>query len=628
MNAHRLFAACLTLCAPLALAANAPTLECAAPRTASATTPDRGDPKAREAAQRGLEFLVKSATAWQTTNQCYGCHVHSVTMEALSVGLHNQYDIAPKSVDTLLEGMLRLPGGSRGPKGLSYHDDSLLQPSRAFGGAAFARYDAWVGSKVRDDLLKVAAQLLEYQATDGHLEVSYSNGPSARGNFQATYQAIATWKQAYARTADSRWLAPVQRAEGFLQKSSREWMEKKAAVETWDVAYTVMGLSNAGVGPTQSPMPWLSRTLLSKQQADGSFGDALTTGQSVYALRLLGFNDRDKQVSAGTAWLVSHQQKDGGWSNAGFGKAEAMWGVLGLVSVDVMSVAVTGLTDGEHVAETQPLEIEARDNKGNGVQKVELFIDDVKVAEACGGALKHSWATKSISEGRHLVLAVATNVKGEKSQKQLEVFAGNVFLTQVGTGFSGGTTEITARDIALPTQRHQVQLNVKKVEMKDGKPVSGATVFSTTQGGEPGAVKLAWAGKGADGKSQPNGRYFAELVFKDEKGAVLQHDEVLFTHDTAENEAAKYGQVEGKLSLGGGARGAAAAANVEMELVDDKGDVVQRTVSTGEGQYRFKNVDTGKYKVRAKKAGYDFADMPVAAAPAKKSEASGSMAAH
>ncbi len=625
MPASRLLAACLSLCSTIALAA---ATECPIPKGLSATAPERSEPKVREAAQRGLEFLVKSATEWQTTNKCYGCHVHSVTIEALSVGVHNQYDLAPKSVDTILEGMLRLNGGARGKNGLSYHGDSLLQPSRAFGGAAFARYDAWVGNRVRDDLVKAATQLLEYQSTDGRLNVQYSNGPSARGDFQATAQAIATWKQAYARTADSRWLAPVQRAEQFLQKSARGWMENAASAPTWDLAYAVMGLSNAGVGPTQAPMPWLSRTLLARQSQDGSFGDALGTGQSIYALRLLGYTDKDPQVSRGTAWLVSHQQKNGGWSSAGFGKAEAMWGVLGLVSVDVMTVAISGLNDGEHVAETQPLEVDAKDNKGGGVQRLELFIDDVKVADACGASLKHAWSTKGLADGRHLVLAVATNGAGEKSQRQIEVFAGNTFLTQVGSAYSGGVTEITARDLASSTQKHQVELNVKKVELKEGKPVAGAIVFTSTQGGEPGALKMSWNGKSLDGKAQANGRYFAELVFKNAEGQVLQREEVLFTHDTAEAEAARFGQVEGKLSLGGGARGAASAANVEMELVNEKGDVVQRTVSTGEGQYRFKNVDTGQYKVRAKKKGYDFDELQVKTAPAQKSEANGAMKAH
>ena len=81
----RALSACVALCSISALAA---PLDCPAPKADKtlASAPERGDPKAREAAQRGLEFLVREATAWQQANKCYGCHVHSVTLEALSVG--------------------------------------------------------------------------------------------------------------------------------------------------------------------------------------------------------------------------------------------------------------------------------------------------------------------------------------------------------------------------------------------------------------------------------------------------------------------------------------------------------------------------------------------------------------
>ena len=46
-------------------------------------------------------------------------------------------------------------------------------------------------------------------------------------------------------------------------------------------------------------------------------------------------------------------------------------------------------------------------------------------------------------------------------------------------------------------------------------------------------------------------------------------------------------------------------ANTEVELVDEKGNVVQSTRSTSSGNYRFRNVDKKKkYKVRVKKKGY------------------------
>ena len=85
-------------------------------------------------------------------------------------------------------------------------------------------------------------------------------------------------------------------------------------------------------------------------------------------------------------------------------------------------------------------------------------------------------------------------------------------------------------------------------------------------------------------------------------------------HDTLDKQQASFGEIEGALSL----NGAAAAANTRIELVDGQGRVVQSTVTTGEGNDRFRNVDRGKYKVRVTKGGFTSAEAPAAAAPAPK----------
>ena len=113
---------------------------------------DATNPKARGAAQRGLSFLAHEAEAWQEQHHCFGCHVHAVTLEAFVVGRHNQYELPDKDMKAVLDGMLDVPGGVRHPKGFSYEDGSLWAPSKAFGGAAFAHYDQWIDSSLRDDL--------------------------------------------------------------------------------------------------------------------------------------------------------------------------------------------------------------------------------------------------------------------------------------------------------------------------------------------------------------------------------------------------------------------------------------------------------------------------------------------
>lgn len=53
-----------------------------------------------------------------------------------------------------------------------------------------------------------------------------------------------------------------------------------------------------------------------------------------------------------------------------------------------------------------------------------------------------------------------------------------------------------------------------------------------------------------------------------------------------------------------------------MELVDKAGNVVQATRTTEQGNYRFKTVDKGEYRVRARKIGFADLEQSVQAAPA------------
>lgn len=60
----------------------------------------------------------------------------------------------------------------------------------------------------------------------------------------------------------------------------------------------------------------------------------------------------------------------------------------------------------------------------------------------------------------------------------------------------------------------------------------------------------------------------------------------------------------------------AGSANTLVELVDDEGRVVQSTRSTEQGNYRFKNVDKGQFKVRVRKDGFSEREMKVESTPA------------
>jgi hypothetical protein len=614
------FAALFLFATPAAYAAAPPPaakgLEC--PTTVAVKETSKGDPKAREAAQRGLEYLSRSSQKWTSEHKCFGCHVQAVTLEALTVGRHHQYDIAPKDVQAMVDALkLGVTAGGR-------------TTGVAFEGSAWARYDQWVDDKQTAELLKYADELTRMQGEDGSIPDDDARKPITGGTMHTTYQAAQAWRQAYARTANDKWLPPIRKAEAYLSGQASHWSEKDKTY-LQDINFALLGLVAAGVGSGEASSMRLQKILLSRQHHDGGWGldgegsDAFATGQTLYALKSAGLSDGDPAITRGMAYLVAKQDKDGAWrtyrsGQGGAEKGEGMWAVLGLVSVDVMSVAVRGVVDGQHVAETMTIDVEARDNKDGGLSKVELFVDDLPVKEVCGAKLSYAWNTASLPGGKHIVDAVATNVKGKQSRRRFEVYAGDTFLTGVGTRFDENkqATEVTVRNIA-PTKETAGNVELQVFTLKD-EATPDKRIFSAAQQGAPGAMTFRWEGKGSDGKPQPRGRYLAQLVFKDAKGREVQKETALFFHDSERVQREKFGEVEGKLSFNGGA---ADSANTLVELVDDQGRVVQSTRSTEQGNYRFKNVDKGQYKIRAKKEGRKDLEASVestpAAAPAKAS---------
>ena len=320
----------------------------------------KGDPETRHAAQRGLGYLAKASNQWTQEHNCFGCHVQAVTLEALSVGKHHQYDVTPKDLASMVKALeMGVTAGG--------HTTGV-----AFQGQAWARYDEWIDAQHTSDLLRYAEELKNLQAEDGSIPDDDARLPVTGGVMHTTYQAMQTWRQAYARTANDRWLPPMRRAERYLAKRSDALAGQKGAY-LQDLNFALLGLVAAGVGPAEAPSMKMQKALLSRQNQDGGWGlepgtsDALATGQTLYALKRAGHSDAESAVQRGTKWLTQHQGSDGAWrtvhsGQGGAEKGEGMWAVLGLVSMDVMTVAVKGLTDGAHVTDAMTIDVDARDN--------------------------------------------------------------------------------------------------------------------------------------------------------------------------------------------------------------------------------------------------------------------------
>lgn len=564
----------------------------------------------RDAAQKGLGFLQDQATGWQDQHNCYGCHVQAVTVEALSVGVGNQYDVNKQAFAKVLRGMTTGPGGSRSTHGLRYSHDqngsgSLQAPSKGMGGSAFARYDDLVDNKLRDDLIGVAQELLTYQRADGSVvdPGGWRNEPvGLGGQVQLTTQALTTWRQAYERTADDAWLAAAGKGEAFLAAHVKTLQPDSVDLQTLN--YALLGLIDAGASPRHPDVKRLSDALLARQGKSGAWSmrskgsQAYATGQSLYVLRKLGLTDQDAVVAKGTRWLTKAQQPNGGWSPAGFGKAEAMWAVMGLVSIDVLSLTVDGVADGQHVEGSLPLRAFAQDNKGKGVRDVQMFVDDVLVGAACGDTLAATWNASVMQDGPHVLEFRATNELGQTARRRLNVYAGNTWLVDAGSRWEDNGTLLSIRDLAAAGKPHKVGLQVFRLANEGTDASAGSLVHDTWREGQPGALKFWWDGKNAKGEAQPRAKYLARFTWTRADGTVAHTVENTFVHAAPHEQQASYGQVTGAISF---ADDGTSAAGATVELVNQQGQVVRRVRATKEGAYNFKNVDAAKYKIRVTK---------------------------
>ena len=566
----------------------------------------------RNAAQKGLSFLAKEAPQWAASHNCYGCHVHAVTMEAFVVGLHHRYEVPDQAFNAIKKGMLDGPGGARSKNGFNYsHGGTLQAPSKAFGGAALAHYDQHIDDSALEDLMETAQSLLKFQnPTTGQMKTDWTNDPVGAGDTQTTFQAIQTWRQVYARSADPSWLPPLRLAEKYLG-SVAERLQDKPNAPIQELNYSLLGLAEAGAQRTEKHVSILVGHVLERQLEDGGWSlsgsrsDAFATGQTLYTLRKLGFTEKDDPVRKGTDWLIEMQKDSGGWSSSGSSKAEAMGGVLGLVSIDVLTVELSGFKDGQRIEKKQNVQFSAKDNKGKGVKTITLLLDDVEVMKVNGGEGTWTLNPKKIDGGIHLLDVIAENEAGSTSSRRYRFYTGDVYLTELGSTFSDGETILTARNLGTSNKDATVSLSVYKL-ITDGEKTAEESVFCAEQPSKQGALSFTWDGKKKEGKALDGGRYIAKVSYIDGKRGQLQTEEIVFSRMSVKEMKEQFAEVSGKLDLKD--RG---AANTSVDLVDEEGRVVQQVWTTRDGNYRFQNVDAGKYKVRVNKKGFQREEIDI-----------------
>ena len=270
-----------------------------------------------QAAERGLDFLIKDANKWREEKQCSTCHHGTMTVWALTEAKSQGYAVKAETLadmtkwtkDRLLE-KIDLPRDKR--PGFSMVNTPAMNLSLM--AIAIPKQEALSA----DELKRIAGHLFRHQEEDGSF--AWSSAPAANRPppfFESDEIATLLGYMALSPHVPSD---PKEKSEARDRRDkAAAWLAKSESTDTTQaIAYRLF--RDVRAERPAKEVQSSTDALLKRQNKDGGWGqvkdahsDAYATGQALYFLRLAGLkNDRD-ELKRGVAFLVSTQNDDGSW---------------------------------------------------------------------------------------------------------------------------------------------------------------------------------------------------------------------------------------------------------------------------------------------------------------------------
>jgi outer membrane protein OmpA-like peptidoglycan-associated protein len=280
-----------------------------------------------QAAQEGIEWLQKTAVAWQKEHQCFGCHNQAQVIMGLAIAKRNKYVVNDRSLNELVSFVKR----QQNPDGTFYTSSHVT--STQFAAMALAYYDEITGTK--SPVLRKSANWLLGQQTGGEVPGDHNEPPIDQGSVMTTANSSFAWMQSFRETGDVRYRRAAERG--------LRWIAKAPMESTQDKVFAVMALERYGSDSERNVAARLVQQLRREQTKSGGWQEtkaspgpnALATGQVLYAFKQAGVSIDSPEFQRGVRYLMSTQKK-GSWHsvNSQSGRpsdfAPTMWAVIGL----------------------------------------------------------------------------------------------------------------------------------------------------------------------------------------------------------------------------------------------------------------------------------------------------------
>ncbi|MBX9792623.1 MAG: terpene cyclase/mutase family protein [Pirellulales bacterium] len=338
-----LFAACaLSLCCPL-VTADEP-----------AAIPAATSEQIHQAVERAVGYLQTESAAWINTRKCAACHHTPMAMWALGEAERQGYPIDKKylldTTESLLGSKDKLLASRIFPNPADPPDPRPQARGLNMGLpflAVAARSLTSLTEEQQQSLQLIAEEILAKQQTDGSWEF---------------FAGLRRPPINESQTTDAAWIimalagetgpAPSESQRTALAKAIA-WLEAAPASELHQDK-TMKVLLGARAGKPREALQTTIDELFALQRADGGWSqtvpepksDAFATGQTLYALALVGYTTEHPPLRRAIDFLVATQQADGSWpmtsrstpdGSPGSSKlltpitcAASSWGVLGL----------------------------------------------------------------------------------------------------------------------------------------------------------------------------------------------------------------------------------------------------------------------------------------------------------
>jgi ankyrin repeat protein len=262
----------------------------------------------REAVQRALPVLQKSAATFVEKRACFSCHHNALTILTLRLAQSRGFNIDAKVLGAVEQKTFR---ELQNPNAI---DDAVQAAnlSDPTPNESLLLMAAHASGLPRDTVTAVIARRMATWQRDGHWVTSDFRPPHSSSSFTATATAVAA-------------LGYYMPDELSMERdaaigSARQWLSATPPASTEDASFRLMGLVWAGEKYIHPDVLRSSDDLFAMQNSDGGWpqlpgyeSDAYSTGEAVYALHEAGVSANDKAWQKGIQFLRSSQARDGTW---------------------------------------------------------------------------------------------------------------------------------------------------------------------------------------------------------------------------------------------------------------------------------------------------------------------------